>query len=81
MTAKPKVKIKVARIVKVPTLQKLLEFCFLWCAPANMQQKILFSPQEIKKEIGVDAPIHPHIPPEFTQPVKPKAIGSVEIGG
>ena len=42
-----------------------------------MQRKILFSPQESR----VDAPIHAHIPPEFTQPVKPTAIGSVEIGG
>ena len=43
----------------------------------TMRRKILFSPQEI----GVDASIHPQIPPEFTQPVKPTAIGSVEIGG
>jgi len=42
-----------------------------------MEEKILFSPQEL----GVEASIHPHIPPEFTLPVKPMAIGSVEIGG
>ena len=39
--------------------------------------KILFSPQKI----GVDASIHPHIPPEFTQIAWGLAIKSGRLGG